>query len=637
LTRITNTLQRNMLLGSMNQSLRRILELQDQIATGRRINAPSDDPIGANATMELQDAMEKAARYGANVETGLQRLGRSEVALRDLNDILTDAKTLMLQETNASATPETRRNAAIAVDGMLKEAISIANRKYGNTYLFGGAETRSAPFELLSGAVAYTGDDAEMFANVSDGISIAVSISGAAALGALSTEIRGGADLAPVVTTETKLRDLNGGEGISSGSIMVTDGADTTYIDLSAAESIGDVIDIINNDAAGIVTAAINAARDGLELTTGLGPIGVYEVDGGTTAGDLGIRRETVAPGPLVGADVNPRLKEATLMADLFDGAGLTNPAASVTITNGAKTATIDFSGAVTVQDMLNIINTCGAGVTARINEAGTGMDIVSNLNGARLSIEDAGGTTAEELGLLMGLDRTKLADLNDGVGVATVYGDDLRITRSDGAVIEVDISEATTVQDVIDLINNDPENTGGLLTASVAGAGDRLVLTDASGGPGDMTVEDINGSFAASNLGIEGTVANGAPPMVLTGGDLSPAGIQTENIFTALVRLRDALLDDDTGAISRSGALLDAAQGRVLNSIAEVGVREQRLELTKNRLEDENMHLERLLSNTLDVNLAETITKFQNEQVVYQAGLATAAALLQNSLLNYL
>ena len=637
LTRITNTLQRNMLLGSMNQSLRRILELQNQIATGRRINAPSDDPIGANTVMELQHALEKSERYDANVQTGLQKLGLTEVALRSLNDILTEAKILMLQEVNASATPETRRNAAIAVDGMLKEAISIANRKYGNTYLFGGAQTRTAPFELLSGAVAYTGDEIELFTNVSDGISIAINMSGAAAFGALSAEIRGSADLNPIITSETKLRDLSGGEGVAPGSIMVTDGTDTTYIDLSSAESIGDVVDIINNDAAGIVTASINAAQDGLELTTGLGPIGVYEVDGGTTAGDLGIRQETVVPGPLVGADLDPLVKETTAIADLFGGAGLTNPAADLTISNGTKTATINFAGATTVQDMLNIINTCGAGVTARINDSGTGIDVVSNLNGARLSIEDTGGTTASELGLLMGLARTKLADLNDGIGVNTVYGDDLRITRSDGVVVEVDISDATTVQDVIDLINNDSENTGGLLVASVAGTGDRLTLTDNSGGPDALVVENINGSFAASNLGVEGTVANGPAPMVMTGEDLSPAGVQTESIFTALIRLRDALLADDTDAISRSGGMIGAAQERMLNSVAEVGTREQRLELTRNRLEDEKVHLERLLSHTLDVNLAETITKFQNEQIVYQAGLATAAVLLQNSLLNFL
>ena len=637
LTRITNTLQRNMLLGSMNQSLRRILELQNQIATGRRINAPSDDPIGANTVMELQHALEKSERYDANVQTGLQKLGLTEVALRGLNDILTEAKILMLQEVNASATPETRRNAAIAVDGMLKGAISIANRKYGNTYLFGGAQTRTAPFELLSGAVAYTGDEIELFTNVSDGISIAINMSGAAAFGALSTEIRGSADLNPIITLETKLRDLSGGEGVAPGSIMVTDGTDTTYIDLSSAESIGDVVDIINNDAAGIVTASINAAQDGLELVTGLGPIGVYEVDGGTTAGDLGIRQETVVPGPLVGADLDPLVKETTAIADLFGGAGLTNPAADLTISNGTKTATINFAGATTVQNMLNIINTCGAGVTARINDSGTGIDIVSNLNGARLSIEDTGGTTASELGLLMGLARTKLADLNDGIGVSTVYGDDLRITRSDGTVVEVDISDATTVQDVIDLINNDSENTGGLLVASVAGTGDRLALTDNSGGPDDLVVENINGSFAASNLGVEGTVANGPAPMVMTGEDLSPAGVQTESIFTALIRLRDALLADDTDAISRSGGMIGTAQERMLNSVAEVGTRGQRLELTQNRLEDEKVHLERLLSHTLDVNLAETITKFQNEQIVYQAGLATAATLLQNSLLNFL
>jgi flagellin-like hook-associated protein FlgL len=387
-----------------------------------------------------------------------------------------------------------------------------------------------------------------------------------------------------------------------------------------------------------MVTASLNAAGNGLQLATGTGNIGVYEVDGGKTARDLGILNGAVAAGPLTGADLNPRVTEMTSISDLFGGAGLTDASSNIVITNGTQSATINFSAATTVQDMLNIINTSGVGVTARINSSGTGIDVVSNMNGARLSIADApGGTTAAELGLLLDLGRVKLADLNGGIGVSQASGDDFSITRSDGVVIKVDVGNAVTVQDVVDLINNDGENAGGLLTASIDAANNRLVLTDLSGGAGDLVVENINGCYAASNLGIAGRTANGAAPMTLTGEDLSPAGVQTDSIFTALIRLRDALLADDSNAISRSGAMIDTAKNKVLNSIAEVGTREQRLESTQSRLEDAKTQFEGLLSNTMQVNLADAITKYTNEQTLYQAGLATAAMLLKNSLLNYL
>jgi flagellin-like hook-associated protein FlgL len=638
LARITNALQSNMLLESMNANMRRMMELQTQISTGNRINTPSDDPIGANTALELRNTLQKNTQYATNVDNGLNGLGLTETAISGLSDILNQAKTLMLQQVGSTATADTRKNAAISVDGMLQEAINIANRKFGNTYLFGGAQTQTAPFSLSGDAVAYNGDSTEMLANISDGISMPVTMSGAAAFGALSTEIRGNVDLNPIITADSKLSDLNGGKGVNLGSIMVTDGTDRLYIDLSHAESVSDVIDMINSVGAGVVTASINSTADGLQLSATSGNVGVYEVDGGKTARDLGILTNAVQAGTLDGADLNPRLTEQTLLSGLLAGTGLTDPSQNIVITNGTQSATINFASATTVQDMLNIINTSGAGVTARINSAGTGIDVVSNLNGARLSIQDAtGGSTAAELGLLLDLGRVKLADLNNGIGVSQVSGDDLSITRSDGAVIKVDIANAATVQDVVDLINKNSANTGGLLTASIDAANNRIVLTDNSGGAGDLKVESINGCYAASDLGIAGTVANGPAPMTLTGGDLSPAGVQTESIFTALIRLRDGLLNNDSNAITRSGAMLDTAKTRILNSLAEVGTREQRLDLTKNRLADEKTNFEALLAGTLQVNMAEAITKYQSEQTIYQAGLATAATLLKTSLLDYL
>ncbi len=638
-TRVTGALQRNMLLGTMGRSMRTILELQNQISSGYRILKPSDDPLGANRTLEIQSMLDKIARYRANIQTADHRLSSTESALRNLDDLLDSAKTIMLREVGSTATPATRVNSAIEIDNILEQAISIANRQFGNHYLFSGAVDGADPFALMSDHVVYNGDENEESVQISAGITMAANITGSSAFGALSTEIQSNVDLDSIITADTLLRDLNGGEGIAAGSIIVADGLTTTTIDLSNAETIGDVLDIINNDPAGFVTATINGAGDGLELDTiSTGNISINEVNGNTTASDLGILQTTLAAGPLVGSDVDPALNMLSPITSLLAGAGLASLSSQITITNGSESATIDFVGATTVQDILNRFNQAGVNVIASINDDRDGINVVSKANGTRLDIQDVGaGTSAAELGLLMTLDRMKLADLNNGIGVATVAGDDIRITRSDGVVIEVDISNATTVGDVISLINNDPENTGGLLVASVAGTNDRLVLTDSSGGGGDLVTENIGASFGASNLGIQATLPNGAPPMVLTGGDLSPAGVQTESLFTALIRLRDALLAYDTGAITRAGAMIDAAKATVLNAVAEAGARVQRLEMTDLRLEDENVNLQIALSETRNVNIAEAIIRLQAEQTTFQAGLATAAVLLQNSLLDYL
>src|SRR5690606_17099617 len=136
---------------------------------------------------------------------------------------------------------------------------------------------------------------------------------------------------------------------------------------------------------------------------------------------------------------------------------------------NGATARTIDLSGAATVEDILNKINAADAGVQARINPAGTGIDIVSVVSGRTLSVSEAGGNTAALLGIRSLHGGTLLSTLNGGAGVRTIEGKtDLRITAADGAAFEVDLSGARTIQDVLDRINTAASTAGVAVNASL-------------------------------------------------------------------------------------------------------------------------------------------------------------------------
>lgn len=237
LTRVTTMMQSSLLTNSLDASLLKMLELQNQISSGNRISNPSDDPVGTDTVLQLDAALRKTEQYTSNANTGSQRLSLAESAMTSISDSLTTAKNLMLQQVGSTATAETRQNAATEIDGLLTSAINSANTKFGNMYLFGGSETQSAPFSLVGDSVVYSGDDNELMVNVSEGITVPISMSGAKAFGALSNGIAGTADLDPIVTADTKLSALNGGEGASAGTIKITDGVDVKYIDLSAART----------------------------------------------------------------------------------------------------------------------------------------------------------------------------------------------------------------------------------------------------------------------------------------------------------------------------------------------------------------------------------------------------------------
>ncbi|MBI4617477.1 MAG: flagellar hook-associated protein FlgL [Planctomycetes bacterium] len=613
----------------------RLYRAQREISSGKRVNVPSDDPVAAGRAFAIERIREDNKQFVRNIQFGTNRLQISDESLGDVNQIANRALEILLQQSQSTFDRTTRAQAAIEVDRLFDEAVSIANRKFGDEFLFAGQNVSVQPFQGVGEFVRYLGNDVELRTRIANGTDAAVSITGRGAFGALSAQVTGDVNLDPNMDGATKLADLSGGRGVGRGSIRVTSGGVTSIIDLSDADDVQDVLDRLVASAA-VAAAVVDPVTGDRLVVTGVGAtVQIEEVDS-TTATDLGIRTVGAVASPLTGLDVNPAVTGKTAVANLLNGAGLTGPPTAITITNGNDTAVVDLSAATTFEDILNTINSAGVNVFARINATADGIDVVSNLQGARLTISEAGGTTAAELGLLLDISEQELNDLNNGLGVVTVPGLDFRITLAAGTTIDIDIDPSTvrTVQDVLDLINNDPENPGTLVADFVPGT-NQLRLTDASG-PGTLSVTPLNGSFAAQNLGIQQTVAGGGP-IVLTGTDLSPAGVRTESLFTVLNELRNALRANSSQRLSALGDDLQRAQDLLNEARAEIGGRVRRLDQTRSRHDEEEARLAVLLSDLTDVDAAEAITRLQQDQTLLEATLRSTAIIARTSLFDYI
>ncbi|MEO0530374.1 MAG: flagellar filament capping protein FliD, partial [Planctomycetota bacterium] len=225
-------------------------------------------------------------------------------------------------------------------------------------------------------------------------------------------------------------------------------------------------------------------------------------------------------------------------LSQLNGGAGFDS--GSIRITDRAgNSATIDLRGAQTVDDVLDAINTSiDIDVTASVDGDRFVLTDLTGESGNLRVREVAGGTTAESLGLdetasgdtitgrdvyALGAD-TRLADLRDGLGVETAGAGDLEITLADGeTTASIDLSEATTLGDVLDAINNNTD-LGGLLTAEINPDGDGLVLTDTSGS-GDLVVAGTS----ADALGI----ATGESAGTTVTGDRLISGLRDTLVST--------------------------------------------------------------------------------------------------------
>ncbi|MEM9354185.1 MAG: flagellin [Planctomycetota bacterium] len=408
----------------------------------------------------------------------------------------------------------------------------------------------------------------------------------------------------------------SGGSGANldlASGIQVVNGGETYTIETADAETVQDLLNVLNGSPAGL-SASLNDAATGVDIRSRVsGAEFQIGENGGSTATQLGVRTYTS----------NTRLDE------LNEGVGVPLNQPLPFVITGDEVAIETASGqsfAVTLppgppdpstNDVINAINAVtGVAVTAQDDGSG-GIELIDNTVGiGTLQVESTG---------------TQFATAYEG----SIRAVDFSITDRNGQGYNISLASAETIEDVLTEITS---ATGGAVVATLASVGNGITLTDTTGGvAGDLTVSQPLDSTVAQSLGFlsedEGSVTS--TTATLTSEDRN--FIENESVFNTLLRLQEALESGDTEAISRAIEGLDADIERVTFARAEVGARQQGLELTLYSLEDETIQLTSALSEELDVDLAEAISDLTARQTAYQASLQTIANLLQLSLLDFL
>jgi len=299
----------------------------------------------------------------------------------------------------------------------------------------------------------------------------------------------------------TELTSLNGGNGVSRGSIFVQDrDGNGSTIDLSAAQDIYDVIDAINTSGLKL-SAGVNASGDGINVgytgSSTSNNLIVRNVGNGTMATDLGIDTGAsgVAANQQAGSGVY-YLASSMSLSHLNSELGVEK--GSFVLNNGADDYKIDISGAKTVGDIISLINSSGSGITASISADKKSI----SLSGTDITVSESGNATvAKELGL-MGINGTG----SDGMAIVGGLGSVLNTSLS-GATgngiragsfdIIGDIASTITVasQDsIIEVINKiNAESADTRVMARINNSGTGLELYKSNGG--SFTITDSNTS----------------------------------------------------------------------------------------------------------------------------------------------
>jgi flagellar hook-associated protein 3 FlgL len=187
--RVTSDMSQRHVLADLRRVQERLATAQSQVAGGKRIEKPSDDPLGAERAMRLNDQLESTGAYRTAVDESRSWLDASDSALSSLSEVVQHVRELTLQAANGSTSDAGRQSIKAQIDQLTEEAKHTLNSAYDGRYIFSGTATDTAPYSAATGD-AYQGDASPVVRQIGPGVSVQVNVTGDDVLAGLLPTLR---------------------------------------------------------------------------------------------------------------------------------------------------------------------------------------------------------------------------------------------------------------------------------------------------------------------------------------------------------------------------------------------------------------------------------------------------------------
>ena len=155
-------------------------QTQLQLATGKKVLKPSDDPAVATQLLNLSSLKANNLQYDRNINTALNELELQESVLASSGNVLQRVRELVIQANNATQSPQTREAIADEISNLADELLQLANTKSpSGEYIFAGYNSRTPAFAKSDAGFVYQGDQGQRLLQVSEDTQFAVRDNGA--------------------------------------------------------------------------------------------------------------------------------------------------------------------------------------------------------------------------------------------------------------------------------------------------------------------------------------------------------------------------------------------------------------------------------------------------------------------------
>ena len=619
--RVAQRTMYNSFVSNMNRTLSNYMESNIQSSSQKKINRPSDDPVGMARVLNYRAAITRNEQYESNSKDAVAWLRSTDSALTQAQTILSSLQEKAEQLATGTVTSENRKQTSYEIRQLFKQLVNIANTQYGDEHLFAGHKTASTPYEI--------------------GLAVTDSNTKTKEKNDVDLQLDFDKNVGKTVgTDEIKFRYSTDGTSWKEATLK----AGTTSVNLEGVtvslvkDKVFGTDDIQITSSDGVSpdkTSLLNAADTKLNLgkvfvDSDVTP--VWKVSGSSDT-TIMVRfppdkiNDVYVPGSgggiLGGTELNYEYSK--------DGGETW-----VTKTLPAGGTKLELDGVeVTIPDNPKVV------VEAYDPDEATARDNGSMLfireaayyngddNDPEPKVDSYGPSTVTKTSVHGNFDKDVRIRLDEAVYPGT--DGTVRFSYSTDNGVTWQTGTASTHSDGKVRLNV----PGGYLdvTAKELAAGQQFVVRPQRANQG---LEIAEGDFlTVTNAGkdIFGglyTPPDGRGPIAAMGGS-------AKNIFETV---SEFLVWAETGVQSGSQealANLKAASEGLLTSLAAVGGKEQRAELNLNILEGSRFDMEDRVSAIEDVDLTELIARLARQQMSYQSVLQSSSMIMQLSLMNYL
>lgn len=187
--RIATNMLYNQLSRSLKNNLTELTEKSNWLATGKKINKPSDDVLGTIRSMDYKLSINQNDQYELNITGANSYLDFNDKVITQISDTLSGLKKLTTSGGDSVGSAEDRAYYAKQAGDLRDYLLDLSNSKFDDRYIYSGfqSDQKAYEYDSVNHVYAYQGDSGQLKLPIDKTMTQTINVVGSSADSSIDT------------------------------------------------------------------------------------------------------------------------------------------------------------------------------------------------------------------------------------------------------------------------------------------------------------------------------------------------------------------------------------------------------------------------------------------------------------------